>query len=99
MIQDAPGRNAAKNSVLTKHKFPAKSFFFYLSVKMNRMAKIWCTVPRMIFVGGFAQPAVHSMGATAKKHCTRICQNQSFEEKTANSCRNGARSQNGIKPT
>ena len=53
MIQDAPGRNAAKNSVLTKHKFPAKSFFFYLSVKMNRMAKIWCTVPRMIFVGGF----------------------------------------------
>ena len=99
MIQDAPGRNAGKNSVLTKHKFPAKSFFFYLPVKMNRMAKVWCTVPRMIFVGGFAQPAVLLTGATAKKHFTRICQNQSLEEKTANSCRNGARSQNGIKPT
>ena len=53
------------------------------------MAKVWCTVPRMIFVGGFAQPAVLLTGATAKKHFTRICQNQSFEEKTANSCRNG----------
>ena len=63
------------------------------------MAKIWCTVPRIILVGAFVQPAVHSTGATAKKHFTRICQNQSFEEKMTNSCRNGARSQNGIKPT
>ena len=31
MIQDAPGRNAAKNSVLTKQKFPAKSFFLFNS--------------------------------------------------------------------
>ena len=65
-----------------KTQISSKVIFFYLPVKMNRMAKIWCTVPRMIFVGGFEQPAVHSTGATAKKHFTRICQNQSFEEKT-----------------
>ena len=55
-----------------KTKISSKVIFFYLSVKMNRMAKIWCTVPRMIFVGGFEQPAVHLTGATAKKHFTRI---------------------------
>ena len=59
-----------------KTKISSKVIFFYLTVKMNRMAKIWCTVPRMIFVGGCEQPAVHSTGATAKKHFTRICQNQ-----------------------
>ena len=72
MIRDAPGRNAAKKQKFSFDKTQisgiAKSFFFYLPVKMNRMAKIWCTVPRMIFVGGFTQPAVHSTGATAKKH-------------------------------
>ena len=79
MIQDAPGQNAAKNNSFDKTKISSKVIFFYLTVKMNRMAKIWCTVPRMIFVGGFEQPAVHSTGATAKKHFTRICQNQSFD--------------------
>ena len=51
-----------------KTQISSKVIFFYLPVKMNRMAKIWCTVPRMIFVGGFTQPAVHSTGTTAKKH-------------------------------
>ena len=50
------------------------------------MAKIWCTVPRMIFVGGFEQPAVHSTGATAKKHFTRISVKKSFDQFLPSKC-------------
>ena len=45
MIQDAPGRNAGKNLVLTKHKFPAKSFFFLFTSKNEQDGKslVHCT--------------------------------------------------------